>query len=220
MKDLIIIGAGVSGMNIFTIIQDINKINFEWNVIAYMDQFKKDSITQFGIPIFSSFEEIISEKNIVPEETYVISAIGSPKNRYKLMEQARERGFKIATIIHPIANISDHAKIEKGCVVCQFASIHPFAYIRKYSYIHTGDVIGPQVSIGESVTVNSLCAISANSKIGDRCYIGVGTKIIQGIIVGANSTIAAGSSVIKDVPKNCLVAGVPAQIKKENYNEK
>lgn len=47
-------------------------------------------------------------------------------------------------------------------------------------------------------------------------WIGANTIIVSGeksgIIVGANSVIAAGSVVTKDVPPNVLVAGSPAKI--------
>lgn len=37
---------------------------------------------------------------------------------------------------------------------------------------------------------------------------------MQGVTIGAGCVIAAGSVVTKDIPENCLVAGVPATIKK------
>jgi acetyltransferase-like isoleucine patch superfamily enzyme len=50
--------------------------------------------------------------------------------------------------------------------------------------------------------------------IGDNCFIGAGSTIIPKINVGKNSIVAAGSVVIKDVPENVMVAGVPSKIKK------
>ena len=44
--------------------------------------------------------------------------------------------------------------------------------------------------------------------------------VAGGITVGNNVTIGAGSVVLKDVPDNCLVAGVPAKIIKENVRWK
>lgn len=218
MKNIIVIGADVSGMNIFTVIQDTNRISSKWKVVAYLDEYKKHDGTLFDIPIFNTFEDVISKTGIIKEETCVISAIGSSRNRLRLMKQAKSEGFKLASIIHPSANISDYAKIEEGCIICQFASVHPFAHVKRMSYIHTAVVIGPKVTVGEAVTVNALCAISANSRIGDYCYVGVGTKIIQEINIGKNTTLGAGSVVIGDIPDNCLAVGVPAKVKKVNYH--
>ena len=48
--------------------------------------------------------------------------------------------------------------------------------------------------------------------IGDDVYFGPGCKVIGKIRIGNNVTIAPNSVVIKDVPDNCIVSGVPAVI--------
>lgn len=50
--------------------------------------------------------------------------------------------------------------------------------------------------------------------IGDNCYIGTGATILGPIRIGDNVTIAAGAVVVKDVPDNAVVAGVPAKVVK------
>lgn len=49
-------------------------------------------------------------------------------------------------------------------------------------------------------------------KVKDNCWIGANVSIMPGVTIGENSVIAAGAVVTKDVPDNCLVAGVPAKI--------
>lgn len=54
--------------------------------------------------------------------------------------------------------------------------------------------------------------------VGDNCYIGTGSTILGPVTIGNNVTIAAGSVVIHDIPDNCLVAGNPAVVKKQNIS--
>ena len=54
--------------------------------------------------------------------------------------------------------------------------------------------------------------------IGNHVWIGTRAMILKGVSIGDNSVIAAGSIVTHDVPSNCLVAGVPAIIKKEKIS--
>lgn len=51
--------------------------------------------------------------------------------------------------------------------------------------------------------------------IGDNVWVGGRAILSPGVTIGANSVIAAGSVVTKDVPPNALVAGVPGKVIKE-----
>lgn len=56
--------------------------------------------------------------------------------------------------------------------------------------------------------------------IGNHVWIGCKAIILKGVNIGDGAIIAAGSVVTKDVPANCLVAGNPARIIKENVSWK
>jgi acetyltransferase-like isoleucine patch superfamily enzyme len=47
---------------------------------------------------------------------------------------------------------------------------------------------------------------------GESSFIGIGTTIIQGIKIGKNVNIGAGSVVIKDIPDNVIAVGNSAKI--------
>lgn len=50
--------------------------------------------------------------------------------------------------------------------------------------------------------------------IDDNVYISTGVTILGPVTNGNNVTIGAGAVVVKDIPDNCVVAGVPAKIAK------
>lgn len=58
--------------------------------------------------------------------------------------------------------------------------------------------------------------------VGEDVWIGGNCTILPGVTIGNNVVVAAGAVVTKDVPDNCVVAGVPAKILKtlENKIEK
>jgi len=56
--------------------------------------------------------------------------------------------------------------------------------------------------------------------IGNHVWIGSRAMILKGVTIGDNVVIAAGSVVTRDIPDNCLAAGVPARVIKENINWK
>lgn len=84
--------------------------------------------------------------------------------------------------------------------------------------------IGDGVVISKGVTIrdsdnhvlNNEKDIHAPIVIEDDVWIGLNATILKGVHVASGSVVAAGAVVIRNVPKNTLVAGVPAQVVKEN----
>lgn len=74
--------------------------------------------------------------------------------------------------------------------------------------------------IGERVTVGHRCVVHGCS-IEDECLIGMGSILLNRVHVGTHSIVAAGSVLRENfvVPSGTLVAGVPAQIKRELTKE-
>jgi serine O-acetyltransferase len=75
-------------------------------------------------------------------------------------------------------------------------------------------VIEDEVSILQNVTLGGTGKASGNRhpKVRHGVLIGAGAKILGNLEIGACSKVAAGSVVLKDVPRNTTVAGVPARI--------
>ena len=52
-------------------------------------------------------------------------------------------------------------------------------------------------------------------KVGDNVWIGGNSSICQGVTIGSNSTIGAGSLVLNDIPNNVLAYGNPCKVIKK-----
>jgi len=88
---------------------------------------------------------------------------------------------------------------------------------RGFRHILPGTRIGsnceilPMVLMGKKQPGIKDCKI----RIGNNCYISTGVTILGPVRIGDNVTIGAGAVVTKDIPSNCVVAGVPAKIIKK-----
>jgi serine O-acetyltransferase len=100
--------------------------------------------------------------------------------------------------------------------------IHPGAVIGKGFFIDhgMGVVIGETSEIGEGVTIYHGVTLGGTSftkekrhpTIGDRVTIGAGAKILGPLTIGDNSKVGANSGVIRDVPPNSTVVGIPGSV--------
>jgi serine O-acetyltransferase len=100
--------------------------------------------------------------------------------------------------------------------------IHPAARIGiGIMFDHgTGIVIGETAVVGDNTSLLHSVTLGGSGKetgdrhpkIGANVMIGAGAKVLGNIRVGNCSRIAAGSVVLKDVPENTTVAGVPAKV--------
>ncbi|MDX5474119.1 MAG: serine O-acetyltransferase [Bacillaceae bacterium] len=104
--------------------------------------------------------------------------------------------------------------------------IHPGAKIgRKFFIDHgMGVVIGETCEIGDNVTVYQGVTLGGTGKekgkrhptLHDNALIAAGAKVLGNITIGENSKVGAGSVVLKDVPKNSTVVGIPGKIVIQN----
>src|SRR5574341_1443639 len=100
--------------------------------------------------------------------------------------------------------------------------IHPAAKIGTGFFIDhgMGVVIGETAEIGDHVTLFQGVTLGGTGKergkrhptVGNHVVVGAGAKILGGIKIGDNVKIGANSVVLKSVPANSTVIGVPARI--------
>ena len=105
--------------------------------------------------------------------------------------------------------------------------IHPGAKIGKGLFIDhgMGVVIGETCIIGDNVTLYQGVTLGGTGKekgkrhptIGNNVMISAGAKVLGSFTIGDNSKIGAGSVVLKSVPPNSTVVGIPGKvIKRDN----
>ncbi len=103
--------------------------------------------------------------------------------------------------------------------------IHPGATIGQGLFIDhgMGTVIGETTEIGDECTLYQGVTLGGTGKetgkrhptLGNNVVVGVGASVLGSIIIGDNALIGAGSVVLKPVPPDCTVVGIPARVVRE-----
>lgn len=104
--------------------------------------------------------------------------------------------------------------------------IHPGASIGRRCFIDHGMaiIIGETTEIGDDVTIYQGVTLGGTGKdigkrhptIGNRVMISSGAKVLGPFKVGDDVKIGAGAVVLKEIPPNCTVVGIPGTIVKRN----
>ncbi len=134
-----------------------------------------------------------------------------------------------AVCFHKISHFLFRARVPfLPRLICEFArwitgiEIHPGATIGKNLIIDhgMGVVIGETAEIGDDcilyhgVTLGGvdLQRVKRHPTLGNNVVVGSGAKILGNIKIGNRARIGSNSVVVRDVPDECTVVGIPAKI--------
>lgn len=203
MDKIVIAGSGGLVREIKALIDRINLKNARYEFVGYVvndrvgdDVFGNDDfLCNYGSPL------------------NVVIAVGDMKLRKKLSEiYGKNKNLMFPNIIDPSVIIIGEMNIGQGNIICAGTVFSIDVKIHNFSLINMGCTIAHDDEVEDFVSINPGCNLSGGVHICSLTEIGTGTQIVQGKKVGSNVDVWAGSTVIKDIPDDCLVFGVPARI--------
>ncbi|WP_339888039.1 acetyltransferase [uncultured Flavobacterium sp.] len=197
-------------------ILEVLHLNNELNNLAFYDDVndlqEKKLYNQFDI--LTNIEEA-SHYFKTNSNTFSIG-IGNPILRKTIYDKFVSIGGVFSSIVSKNSQIGHYGNsIQEGCNIMCGSIITNDVHIGKGTLINLSCTIGHDSKIGKFVEISPGTNVSGNCNIGNYTIIGTNVTILPKINIGKNVIVAAGSVVTKDVPDNCMVAGVPAIIKKQ-----
>jgi sugar O-acyltransferase (sialic acid O-acetyltransferase NeuD family) len=209
---MIIIGAKGFAKEVLEVLHQNNNLEN----VAFFDDVNNDVFGKLynKFPILKSLDEVENYLNSVTKDFTI--GIGNPVLRKILYDKFTMLNGNFVSTISSKANIGNYGNsIDLGCNIMTGSTITNDVIIGKGSIINLNCTIGHDTKIGLFVELSPGVNISGNCEIGDFTTIGTNATILPKIKIGKNVVVAAGAVVTKDIPDNCMVAGIPAIIKKE-----
>ena len=211
MKDIVIYGAGGFGREIACLINRINEAGDkpEWNLIGFIDDTPSLKGTE------NKYGKILGGYDVLNEWKTNISvaiAIGSPKAVKMISGRITNPNVDFPNLIAPDVVFMDknNVSLGKGNIICTGCLISCNAHLGNFNCLNDYVSIGHDTTIGDFNSFMTATRISGMVSIGMFNYFGVNCCVLQGLRIGNEVKIAAGSAMMRNAKDGCTFIGVPA----------
>lgn len=211
VEPLVIVGCGGFGREVHDVVDAVNAVRRRWKLVGYVDdapsETNADLVRHRGAAVLGGLAWFDS----APAGTRYVIGIGTGSVRRLVDERLSTTGFEPATLVHPAATTGADVHLGPGTVVCAGVRLTTNIDTGRHVHVNINSTVGHDARIGAYATINPLVAISGGVAIGTEVMMGTHSAILQGLTIGDRSIAGAGSCVVKDVPPDTTVKGVPAR---------
>lgn len=209
--NVVIYGCGENGLQAFHCLRHATEIA----VLGFLDGNPEMHGTEYlGLPVLGDFD-VISQLQRERELRGGIAAIGNNVVRARVNSRLRQAGLEIVRAIHPGVMIESPRRIGEGVILEMGAAVHAQAEIGDGVFMGTATIAAHHCRFGPYTIVSGGVSTGGRVTIGAYGLVGVGSSIHPHVTIGANVIVGVGAAVVKDVPDNVVVAGVPARVIRE-----
>ncbi len=212
MRNLIIIGAGGLGKEAawtaLAMNRDFSGLD-RWHLLGFADD--DTSLLQhrvFDVPVLGTPEKIAVEDGPL----WFHCAIGDNQLRRSLAERCLRLHWRPATLIHPSVIKARDVIMGEGVYIGAGSIINPDARIGEFVLINQRVAIGHDAVLEDWSQINPGAQINGQCRVGLGAMIGSNASMHPGVTVGAHAIVGSNSQVLRNVPPNTTVNGVPAQV--------
>lgn len=206
-KQLIVVGAGGLGREVFQYAQDVLGRDAETELLGFLDD---NPAALAGDPLEGKILGNTAEFRIEPQHRFVIG-VGDPALRQSLAQNIAARGGLFARVIHSLGYLASTARISDGCVLAPYVFVGAGAQIGPHVVLNARASVGHDVVLAEHCVLSPHCVVGGGTRLGKGVFMGSSATVVPQRSIGAGSKIAAGAVVLHDVPAGALAVGNPAK---------
>ena len=207
LNDLVIIGAGGFGREIFEYVQDSNADSNKFNFLGFLD----DDAVSLSNHVLDGAVLGPLEMSSSFQGTLFVIALGDPSQRHQVAQHLNGQGHQLATVIHPTAYVSRSATVDPGVIAAPFTLFGAYSWTRANVAVNVYASVGHDASVGSHSVLSPYAAITGNCRVGEHCFLGTKAVLTPGTEIGRYTKVATGSIVTSSTPPGYLLNGNPAR---------
>lgn len=209
MKDIAVYGAGGYGREVACLINKINEVSQTWNFIGFIDD-GKDVGEDF---VYGKVLGGLDDLNNWEKEINIVMAIADVSTLQNLVMSIRNPNVKFPNLIDPSTSFLDKSSfnIGYGNIIgfgCRFSCN---VSIGNFNIILNATTCGHDVIIGNYNILFPEIRLSGYATVKDANFFGMRSAVLQGVKIGFNTRIGAGSIVMRNTKDGFLYMGIPAK---------
>ncbi len=201
MSALLILGAGGHAK----VVADIARQS-GWTISGFVDELKPERAGQLfdGAPI-------LGEIPAADRPLEIALAIGDCRARLRALQRTATSQYRLPPLVHPRAIVAPSARMGAGTQVMAGAILNPDAVLGRAVIVNTAATVDHDCEIADGVHLAPGVHLAGQVTIGEGAFLGIGAVVKPGVRIGAGCVVGAGAVVLRDLPDNSTVAGVPAR---------
>lgn len=197
---LILIGGGGHCKSCIDVIEQEGR----FAIAGILDKGELVGTQVLDYPIIGTDEEIAR----LAKNHYFLITVGhikSPSTRLAIYTKLKETGARIATIVSPKAYLSSHASLGEGSIVMHGATINAGATIGNNCIINSHALVEHDAIIHDHCHIATGAIINGGVAVHEQTFIGSRVITREYITIGAESFVAGGMNIYRDLPKQSRV---------------
>jgi len=207
MKNLIIIGAGKFGREVYSWAKQMRAHGVEWQIKGFLDN-RRQILDSFNYNVAI----LAAPENYIPLlDDLFVCAVGCPQTKKQYCEMLTARGARFVNIIHPTVVMGENVKIGNGVILCPYVVVSCEATVGDFVSVNLHVVLGHDAKIGSYCQINSNVSLGGGAIVQEGVTIGSNSAILPNAIVEKYAVVGAGTVVLRKVNTGQTVFGVPAK---------
>jgi sugar O-acyltransferase (sialic acid O-acetyltransferase NeuD family) len=208
MKKLILIGGGGHCRSVIDVVEKEAK----YKIAGILDVAGMVGREVSGYSVIGTDDAI--EEYVKKECMFLITLgqIKSYETRQKLYQKLKDLQASLATVVSPLAYVSDRSMVGEGTVIMHHAVINAGVTIGSNCIINTRALVEHDSVIASHCHISTGALVNGDCSVSEGCFIGSGAILLNGRKVAPQTVIGAGAVITKDIEASgCTYAGNPAR---------